>query len=115
MMPDDVKLFEVFGGLLREVAPEQAVAARTGRRFSRTHTVIDILWTQEQEAEADAEAAAAEARAAERAKRQQDEETAAMAQRQALREARDAAAESAADKLRAFGLSEDEIKLLVGK
>ncbi len=79
-MAGAVRLFEKIDGLLVQVAPEQASAAREGRTVSRMVAEIDVLWTADEEAEreveqrnaiqrAEAQRKAAEAATAERAER----------------------------------------------
>jgi hypothetical protein len=110
----EFRLFEEFGGLLREIAPEQAEARKVDWPVDRINCVIEVLWTPERKKAAeDAQAledAAAQARADAVAKAAAEARTAASAQAEATA----AAKESAAAKLRAFGLDESEIGAILG-
>lgn len=78
-MAGRIRLFEKdTHGLLHEVPPAAADAARAGRRCSHVVLGVDVLWTAEEEAARDAEEAEArreqeEAAARERAEREREE------------------------------------------
>ncbi len=97
MMAGTIRLFEKIGGLLVEVAPEKAEAAREGRSVSRMVAEIDVLWTAEEEAAREAEAVVAAAEAGRRA-----EEEAANAKRRA----------AALAKLEKLGLTREDLDAL---
>ena len=79
-MAAPIRLFEKTpAGLLVEVDPAEADAARAGRRISAMHLPIEVLWTAEEEAARDAEETAAVADA----KARQDAAAKAEADRQA--------------------------------
>lgn len=92
-MAGKVRLFEKdSNGLLRQVHPDAADAARAGRLVSRVSLEIDVLLTVEEEAE---RAAKEEAHAA------------------AARDAEEAVAPTPEEKLRRLGLTPEDLKALL--
>ncbi len=98
-LPRAIRLFEkTAGDLLVEVDPAQADKHRTeGRTVSHMNITIDVLWTAEEEAvrQADGQIVASEDALVEQNR----------AAKQAIRT-------SAASKLRALGLTDEEIEAL---
>jgi hypothetical protein len=98
-MAGKTRLFEQVGGLLREVDPAKTDALRAKRPCRRMHLDIDVLLTDDEVAEMKAQAE----RAAE------DKRTNA-ARAEAARQAREAAMK----KLEALGITQNDIKLVLG-
>lgn len=97
LMVGQIRLFEKIDGLLKELSPRRARTAREeGRMVSHMSLDIEVLWTPEEE----------EAR-------KHEEELSRMASLEAEKKASDMK-QSALAKLAAFGLTEDEMKAIVG-
>lgn len=95
-----VRLFEKNSkGLLVEVDPAEAEAKRAGRTVSHMNLTAEVLWTPEEEAAREAE---------------KQEASAQLLARETAANRKSEVRQAALTKIQALGLSEDELKALVG-
>ncbi len=107
MMAGQIRLFEkTADGFLVEVPPSEAEARRAGRTVSHMSLVIDVLWTADEEA-----ARAAEEQEVAKARQARAQ---ALADVMAEREKQKQRAEAARAKIEALGLTEDDLRALLG-